>query len=689
MSYRLMAQASALSLGLAASLHALPALALEGEEPGVTVVETLIVTARPNPDDPQVVQDARALLARTPGAVAVVASETYERRFATHFADTLRNVPGVHAQRRYGEEGRLSIRGSGIGQGFHQRGVLFAQDGVPYADADGFSDFQGIDALGARYIEVWKGANTLRFGGAQLGGAINLVTPTGHTATSPAMLRLEAGSWDTRRVAASVAGVQGNWDGYFGVSGMISDGWRDNARQSQARGHLNLGYSLGQDREIRLIVQGADVQQDIPGNLTLDQVRESPRMANPGSVAGRHARDIELLRVSLQTRWRISENTVLDAAIWGWRKDLWHPVFQVIDQDSRTTGLFARADWSGSFMGRRAELFYGVSYRDGRVDALRFVNLAGSPGALTADGQQRASGADLFAESRLFVTPAVAVVVGGSLGHATRDYVDRLNPANDDDITYRWFAPRVGVMWEAPDGAQLYANITRSVEPPHYGALVQAPLTGFVPIEAQDAVTFEIGTRGRRGRIGWDVAFYRSHIDGEILNFITGPDIPAATFNADQTLHQGIEAGLELDLGEMFGGTTSLRQTWNWSDFRFRRDALWQGNRLPVVPEHQYRAELTWRHGSGVFLSPSVEWRISDVWVDYANTLKAPGYEVLGLTAGAQLGNGIEVFAEARNLGDRRYAPEFSAITDARIASTAVFTSGEGRSLFVGLRLRR
>jgi iron complex outermembrane recepter protein len=85
----------------------------------------------------------------------------------------------------------------------------------------------------------------------------------------------------------------------------------------------------------------------------------------------------------------------------------------------------------------------------------------------------------------------------------------------------------------------------------------------------------------------------------------------------------------------MFGGTTSLRQTWNWSDFRFRRDTLWQGNRLPVVPEHQYRAELTWRHASGVFLSPSVEWRISDVWVDYANTLKAPGYEVLGLTAGA------------------------------------------------------
>ncbi|MFO7159844.1 Plug domain-containing protein, partial [Enterococcus faecium] len=88
--------------------------------------------------------------------VAVVSSESYENRFAQGFSDTLRNVPGVLAQKRFGEESRLSIRGSGIAQSFHQRGVLFAQDGVPFADADGFSDFQGIDALSARYIEVYK-----------------------------------------------------------------------------------------------------------------------------------------------------------------------------------------------------------------------------------------------------------------------------------------------------------------------------------------------------------------------------------------------------------------------------------------------------------------------------------------------------------------------------------------------------
>ncbi|WP_312821370.1 Plug domain-containing protein, partial [Brevundimonas sp.] len=114
---------SAASSALLAAVCAAP-VALAEEQP--TAVESVIVTARRNPEDPAVTAEARARLSRTPGAVAVVSAESHADRFTQHFADTLRNVAGVHVQRRFGEEGRLSIRGSGLGQGFHQRGVLFA-----------------------------------------------------------------------------------------------------------------------------------------------------------------------------------------------------------------------------------------------------------------------------------------------------------------------------------------------------------------------------------------------------------------------------------------------------------------------------------------------------------------------------------------------------------------------------------
>lgn len=664
------------------------ATAALAQDPTGTTVDSIIVTGTRNPDDPPVVAEARTRLSRTPGAVSVVAAETFEDRFAQGFYDTLRNVPGVLAQKRYGEEARLSIRGSGIAQGFHQRGVLFAQDGVPFADADGFSDFQAIDVLSARYIEVYKGANTLRFGGAQLGGAVNIVSTTGRTATFDNQLRVEGGSFDSRRAQFAMARQWGDWDLYAAVSGMESDGYRDHAEQSQGRLTLNLGRSFGEDREVRVVFQAGDIKQDLPGALTLTQALTTPEMASASALAGDQARDLTVKRLTLQTRWRLGDSTVFEGAVWGWQKDLWHPIFQVVNTDSQTAGLFARFDWTGQVGGLRADLFYGLSYRDGEVDGQRYINIGGTAGALTADSLQKATGLDVFAEARLFVTDRLALVAGGSYGRATRDYVDRRNAANNDGITYDWFSPRLGLLWESEDGGQVYANVTRSVEPPTYGALVQAPLTGFSPVDIQDAWTAEIGTRGRRGALAWDVTVYRSQIDGEILNYITGPGIPAATFNGDRTIHQGLEAGLEWTLPiAPGGGPVVLRQTYNYNDFYFDHDLLWAGNRLPVVPEHQYRAEATWRHPSGLFVTPTVEWRISDVWVDYANTLEAPGFTVWGLNGGWDFDNGTTLFVDARNLTDERYVSEISAVTDARTASTAVFMPGEGRSLFVGLRL--
>ena len=656
--------------------------------PRATVLDSVIVTARRTDGEPVVVSDARDRLSRTPGAVAVVSSESYDTRFAQGFSDTLRNVPGVLAQKRYGEESRLSIRGSGIAQGFHQRGVLFAQDSVPFADADGFSDFQGVDPLSARYIEVYKGANTLRFGGAQLGGAINLVTPTGRTAAHENVFQLEGGSFGSVRGHVEWARAFGDWDAFVGVTGLQSDGYRQQSDQSQGRLTASVGRAFGQDREVRLVAQAADIQQSVPGALTLQQALDTPRMAPASSILNDNARDQTLKRLTLQTRWRLDGSTLFEGAVWGWEKSLFHPIFQVVDQESRTRGAFARIDWTGALLGRKADAFYGLSYRDGDLDALRYVNVGGQRGALTANALQQATGLDVFGEGRLFVTDRLALVAGGSYGRATRDYADRLNPANDDAIAYDWFSPRLGLLWQAEDGAQVYGNLTRSVEPPTYGALVQAPLTGFTPVEVQDAWTAEIGARGRRGPWAWDLAAYRSRIEGEILNFIVGPDIPAATFNADRTIHQGVEAGLDWRLpGAPFGGELLLRQTYAWNDFRFDGDARWGDNRLPVVPEHLYRAELTWRWPSGISLTPSVEWRISEPYVDYANTLKAPGYALLGLNAAWRARDGLTVFADARNLTDERHVGEFSAVTDARTASTAVFFPGEGRALYVGVRM--
>jgi iron complex outermembrane receptor protein len=667
---------------LALPVFSLPsnALAADAASP-TTTVDEVIVTARPDREDPPVVAAARRRLSQTPGAVAVVAAEAYRDRYASNLSDALRDVPGVFAQKKWGGDVRLSIRGSGIGNASHNRGTLLAQDGVPFNEADGYGDFQLIDPAIARYTEVWKGGNALRFGGALLGGAVNLVTPTGRTAGGD-MLRLDGGSWGTVRGHGEVAGFNDDEDVFAAATALVTDGWRKQSQGREQHLSFNYGRRFGDNREVRLIVSGGNVDQEIPGSLSLDNALHSPTKANPANLANNYQRDMRAVRGALQTRWRIDDSTVFEGGVYGTWKDLWHPIFQVLDQESRNFGAFGRFDWTGQVAGMRADLFWGGWARSGDLDGLQFVNRHGSAGAKTADNRQNAKAYDLFGEGRLFVTDHVALVAGGSWGRAERDFVNNLNHARDASKDYDWFAPRVGVLWEGEGGEQVFANLTRSVEPPNFSALVQSgTATAFVPLKPQEAWTAEAGARGRRGSFTWDVAVYRAELRHELLNFIVDPSIPAATFNAGPTIHQGVEAGLDWRITP----TLRLRQTYAFSDFRFDGDRVYGDGKLPVVPEQLYRAELKYEHPSGWFVAPSVEWSPEGVRVDYANTLKAPAYAVWSLNGGWKLNRRVELFAEARNLFDTRYVSNVTAVTDARVAPTAVFYPGDGRAFFAGV----
>jgi iron complex outermembrane receptor protein len=212
-----------------------------------------------------------------------------------------------------------------------------------------------------------------------------------------------------------------------------------------------------------------------------------------------------------------------------------------------------------------------------------------------------------------------------------------------------------------------------------------APTTGASASETKEAWTGEVGTRGRVGAFIWDVAFYHAKLRKELLTYAVNPaqGIPAPTFNADETTHQGLEAGLDW---EIMNGLR-LRQTYMWSDFRFKDDVQYSDNRLPVVPEHFYRAELRYRTQDGFWIAPSVEWSIKDTYVDYMNTLKAPSYGVFNLGLGQEFKGGVSLFVDIRNLTDERYVSNFTAVTNAQTASTAVFFPGDARSVYGGVAL--
>ena len=328
--------------------------------------------------------------------------------------------------------------------------------------------------------------------------------------------------------------------------------------------------------------------------------------------------------------------------------------------------------------------------------ARRFANMSGTSGAQTLNARQEAVNYEAYFENRFFFLPQVALMTGAKVLRNERKYTDYggfVTPASVNNAVYSGVNPKLGLIWEPRPDIQVFADVTRSMDVPDFTDLTQtiAGNAQFVPLSAQKAWTAEVGSRGRFDRWTWDITLYRSEIKDELLQFANGLGIPATTFNAPKTMHQGVELGGSVEawrdiLGPGKGDTLTLSQFWNYSDFRFVDDRIYGSNKIAGSPEHILRTVATYRHPNGFYFAPSVDVIPTGAWVDFANTMRAPSHTLFGLQTGMQTANGVLLYLDARNLTDRRYISDFGTVADARTATVATFYPGTGRSVYVGMR---
>jgi iron complex outermembrane receptor protein len=609
-----------------------------------------------------------------PGGADLVMASEFKNKVAVSLRDALAFSPGVYAQPRFGQEIRLSIRGSGISRSYHMRGLTLLEDGIPINLADDNGDFQELDPSVLSHLEIYRGANAFRFGGTTLGGAINGVLPTGRS-RSGLRMRADGGSFGTIRGMASFGWKSDGADAWVAVTRDRSNGDRDHDRRRSLRAHGNVGVSLAPNIKTRLYISANKIDQELPGALAYEVALSKPET---GRFAGDQKRDIDSLR--LQNRTTIGFGAVdLEFGAFANAKKLFHPIYQVVDQKSFDKGLFARVGWESGPL----ELHAGAMARFGTVDSKRHVSVDGKRGALTFDADQGARTIDVYTEGR-WRAGNVTFVAGGVYTNGMRRQEQSFRIAVTGESSFNQFSPRFGTIWRASDNVEVYANYSRSHELPGFIELAQ--VSSFVKLKPQHAWTAEIGTRGKLGPAEFDISLYRANVGNELLQFSVSADVPASTFNAGRTLHQGIEAGLDLRLADW----AKLRQVYQFNDFRFRGDTQYGGNRLPVVPTHLYRAEL--KLGPEAWsVSPSLEWVPQGGWADYANSFRAQGYTTIGISGAVKLGGDTELFVDVRNLTNRKAVGDVSAVIDYQTlnpSQRAIFYPIERRALFAGIRSR-
>ena len=196
--------------------------------------------------------------AQVTGSVSGLSAEALMNR--ADIVDPLRQVPGLNVvqEGQMGGVTSLFIRG---GNSTANRVVI---DGVPVEDIGGRFDFANVATLGLQDVEVYRGPNTVLYGSDAAAGVVAFTTPRGSTSFPSLLYEGDAGSFDTYRNQAQLAGMKRKLDYYLGASSLNTQNSIPNDGYHDDTAVANLGWSWSAKTEIRVTGRASDSAIGLP-----------------------------------------------------------------------------------------------------------------------------------------------------------------------------------------------------------------------------------------------------------------------------------------------------------------------------------------------------------------------------------------------------------------------------------------
>jgi|GEM_PF-171565 len=663
----------------------------------MTVVGSVSADSPPSLTTPSI-DESRVKLNQVPGGTSVIDAERIYEGAPLTVNDVFVNAPGVYvADSQAGVTGgsRISIRGSDANSIISPiRGIKLLRNGMPFTSADGSSDTESVNLFALDHVDVYRGASALEYGGSNLGGAINLITPTGYTAEG-VRLGMKWGTYDFVNPTLSFGKVFDNgFDVYGSFAYLSTDTTRENNKQEQFYGHGNVGYRWNDRQETRLFfdIQNHNFLSTEP--LTQKKVEDNPKQNDNGFAL---PSGFPMYRVDLKHSILLDGGDKFDVGAYYQDKHYAYDYTFGYNQDRwQDTGFNWRHEINSKLLGLDNRVVWGGLTQWQFINDYNYETLPDRRrGPLKNAERDRWLNVEGYLEDQLRLTDRFTLIAGVQLNWRNVNYEryegalpEAAGTTNQADQDYFSANPKLGFTWQATREAQIYGNVSRSSEPP--------PLTNLADLfpakDLQTGSTVEVGTRGQTDYLKWDLAYYHAWVNNEYLIIANpiDPTVFAATNANSTTLHSGVELGLETSLpidAIANGDQIRLRGNYTWNNFAFDNDPVLGSNRIPGIPEHVAFVEALYQHPSGFYIGPNAR-LVGSNWVDYKNTLAAKPYALLGARIGWDDGKHWKLFIDGRNLTDQHYAATLWTMGDAGGMDQAQFHPGATRTVYGGIEYR-
>jgi iron complex outermembrane recepter protein len=696
---------------------------------------------------------ARALLYQAPNGQTetTIDRSRFENRPAFSVADVLRESPGISIKQGNGPRDiGISIRGSNARNGFGIRNLVIFEDGFPVTQPDGLSRSDLIDPRAYGAIDVIRGPSSALYGNYATGGALNFRTRPGGTIDG-AEYGVDGGSFGYLNNYLTYGKKVGNFEGSLFASDARGDGFIQNSWfNTQTVNFLGTLQATPDDRfTVKFINNNLDTR--LPIRLSLNQYHQNPfqqgcdmaGVAGCGSVSlfnnGFNGPRSSVTAVQAGLG-REDRRTIVGGR---WEHDFdntttWRNQFVFDDRNiSQPTGATsAIGDFPsynymsdvtkrGEIFGLESTTYFGAFYNTLTASSdSRHVMPGGNArlGLLQSNTWSDTTNYGVRAREELKLTPQLTAIAG--IGWETTHlkginsaYNYGISPVPTPTITattadrqFQNTAPELALLYKLNSEWLFRARVATGYGTPQVGNL-------FVLSNGQNGNNTQLKTQQN---LGYDIGFdwtpnntlkfsatgFYEFFKNELVTQATQVGAPNAsfTFNAPRSEHRGVELAVDWKFypGWRFSAAyTYLDEVYteytenivNGATFSFNR----AGNKIPGISPHELTARLgydqMWGPLAGLGAFVEVQWKDS-FYMDNANLLKAPGYELVNLNVHyntdlkSDYFKSLSMYVEVRNVFDRTYVASANnignSVTAAGVQNPASVLANTTGSIYAG-----
>lgn len=498
-------------------------------------------------------------------------------------------VPGVFVYDMDGSGNQVNIATRGLdphrGWEFNIRkdGIITNSDMYGYPASHYSMPMESIER-----IELVRGTGSLQYG-AQFGGMLNYVSKQGDTSKPFSFESINTiGSYKLLSTYNAVSGKSGKFTYYAYMSRKSRDGYRDNEHTKSEAQAAMITYTPTHNLSIRAEWARAAYEYRIPGALTDDMYKENPRQA----TRSRNYFNPDIHIPSITVNWNISPFTKLQftsSAVLGRRNSVQfdRPATVSDTINAATMQYNPRQVDIDRFNSYTNELRLLQEYRTGKIGhtLTAGVQLMNNRLHRTQLGQGT-TGTDLdlsltnpewgrditfktkniavFAENKIDILRNLSVNIGARIEIGETDMSGRIvnYPENKIPLNIDHKFPLFGAnfSYKPTSFLEVYGGWSQAYRPVLFKDVVPASLYELVDPKIKDAEGYnlELGIRGNKGFLRWDITGYMMRIDNRFGTLVTEDNGLFYTWrtNTGNSVTKGIEIFLQGDW--MLGNLTAL-----------------------------------------------------------------------------------------------------------------------------------